>query len=124
MQAGPKRLADLLSIDTMLTLNQAFCEHHREHCTEEKSTEGKEHLMALCDAVTEASNALRKDLWRVGNIKTPDPHALCQDHGRPALCKDWVDRGECIANPSTSHCVAKCLQTSPSTANVRQPVLA
>lgn len=29
---GLELLRDLLSIEVPLTLNEAFCEHHRKHC--------------------------------------------------------------------------------------------
>lgn len=98
MQAGPQRLADLQAIETILTLNEAFCQHHRAHCVDVQKTVGSANIVAQCEAVQQASEELRAELWRVGSLTTPDEDALCQDRSSISDCKEWVRKGECVAN--------------------------
>ena len=114
LQAGRQRLADLMAIETVLTLNEAFCQHHQTHCVVEQAADESSGLVAQCEQVEAASAELRAELWRVNSIASPDPGALCKDYDGAADCKTWVARGDCNSNPGAS-----CSEVNPRVLAVR-----
>lgn len=87
-------MRDLLSIEAILTLNEAFCEHHRDHCAPDISPEAAE-LLAQCDVVDVAAEELRKELYRVSLLDGDDE--LCQDK-ETSKCTSWKAENQCISN--------------------------
>lgn len=95
---GLELLRDLLSIEVPLTLNEAFCEHHRKHCPK------SEELDRECGKVERDAAELDAALKKLqGGV-------MCADLDKE--CPEWAAAGECAPgkNPSfmSVHCHRSC----------------
>lgn len=97
MQVGRERLRDLLGIETVLTLNEAFCEHHRQKCLL-KETQATFRIMQQCDQVTAASAELRDEYYRIGAVHPGEPGNLCVNEEADPMCNRWASEGSCNSN--------------------------
>jgi len=84
---GLKLLQDLLSIEVVVILNEAMCEHHRKHCPP------SEELARECQLVDEDAELLA-DAYKVIKL----PNSMCED--TTPECTGWKERGECENNVS------------------------
>ncbi|GIL46676.1 hypothetical protein Vafri_3606 [Volvox africanus] len=92
---------DLLAIETLATLNAAFCDYHISHCPP------SEQLVTVCKEVFSLYNDARE------YIKEAESHYDCQDfHPK---CDEWTKQGECDQNVGymMETCRKACGRCSP-----------
>ena len=87
-----------------MTLNEAFCEHHRKACV---PTDAGQELAILrqCDKVEKAAAELREEYYRIGNVRDGQAGALCGNEAGDAMCNRWVSQGACNSNAGTEPCL-------------------
>lgn len=83
---GAQLLRDLLAIEVPVTLNAAFCEHHRTKCLPSEELERECGIVDSYAAELDAALAAIED-------QLPDP---CSD--RDDRCPKWAQAGECDKN--------------------------
>jgi hypothetical protein len=96
MQVGQERLRDLLTLETIITLNEAFCDLHRRRCPSHPTDPAAVEIEIECGRVAAASDDLRRDLIRIGHVGRGEPGALCVD--QDSRCPKWGKAGQCDAN--------------------------
>jgi hypothetical protein len=96
-QIGRERLRDLISLETVLTLNEAFCENHRQNCAQDGTRDSWE-IIQQCEQVDEAAAELRDEYYRIGKVRQGDAGALCVNEAGDAQCNLWASQGDCNAN--------------------------
>ncbi|KAG2453606.1 hypothetical protein HYH02_001824 [Chlamydomonas schloesseri] len=87
---------DLLAIETLATLNAAFCDYHISHCPP------SEQLVSVCKEVFSLYNEAREF------IQEAEASYDCQDfHPK---CAEWKESGECSKNENymTENCRKTC----------------
>ncbi|KAG2439207.1 hypothetical protein HXX76_004570 [Chlamydomonas incerta] len=87
---------DLLAIETISTLNAAFCDYHISHCPP------SEQLVSVCKEVFSLYNEAREF------IQEAEASYDCQDfHPK---CAEWKESGECVKNENymTENCRKTC----------------
>lgn len=102
---GFQLLRDLLAIEVPVTLNQAFCEHHRQFCVP------SEELERECALVDEYGAELTAALAKIEK-NLPDP---CQN--LESRCTRWAREGECDKNAGymITTCPLACKICKPRT---------
>lgn len=109
-QVGKERLRDLIAMETVLNLNEAFCEHHRQKCVPANTRDGVK-MMRQCDQVQVAAADLREEYHRVGSVRDGEDGALCVNAAGDDKCTRWASEGACNGNagvhliPLNSPCV-------------------
>eukprot|EP00198_Chlamydomonas_reinhardtii_P007590 XP_001696927.1 predicted protein [Chlamydomonas reinhardtii] len=87
---------ELLAIETLATLNAAFCDYHISHCPP------SEQLVSVCKEVFSLYNEAREF------IQEAEASYDCQDfHPK---CEEWKESGECTKNENymTENCRKTC----------------
>ncbi|KAL6753820.1 peptidyl serine alpha-galactosyltransferase [Haematococcus lacustris] len=86
----------LLALETVATLNAAFCDYHLSHCPPSQQ---------LYDVCSEAISLFMDMQPAVAEAET---HFQCAD--LDVRCKEWASKGECSKNLNfmTSNCAASC----------------
>ena len=70
------RLTDVMAMETVNTLNEAFCEHHRLNCP---GIETEEVYVKECGIVREIAEEIHQELIRLSLIPSNMKGAICQD---------------------------------------------
>ncbi|KAK9819905.1 hypothetical protein WJX72_003823 [[Myrmecia] bisecta] len=113
---GFELMRDLMAVETIITLNAAFCEHHRAHCPP------SEELERECGKVADMEDALTRMFAQLAPVLANE----CSD--RDSRCQMWADGGECLSNPgymlkscekACGHCYNAAPVTTTPTAAVK-----
>lgn len=100
-QVGKERLRDLIAMETVMTLNEAFCEHHRKTCVPQHAQDGAS-ILGQCDEVEKAAVELREEYYRIGNVQDGQNGALCGNDAGDQRCNLWASEGACNSNAGTT----------------------
>eukprot|EP01026_Neomeris_dumetosa_P046542 TRINITY_DN39642_c1_g1_i4.p1 TRINITY_DN39642_c1_g1~~TRINITY_DN39642_c1_g1_i4.p1 ORF type:complete len:400 (-),score=44.28 TRINITY_DN39642_c1_g1_i4:273-1445(-) len=106
---GLEYLKDLLGIETIITLNNAFCEHHVAHCP--KSSQ----ILEECQVAKEMEKELDQEYRDMEAAPRGSPGSWCIDtHDK---CEQWAKQNQCSDNPGymIMYCKVSC--------NVCRPLL-
>jgi hypothetical protein len=98
MQEGNERLRDLIMLETINTINEAFCDVHRRHCPIGPDVPGAEQMLRECARAAALSDEVRRDLIRIGDVPGGMPGALCVNAAGDETCKRWAASGDCDSN--------------------------
>jgi hypothetical protein len=91
-------------METVLTLNEAFCENHRQHCAQDGTRDSLE-ITQQCERVDEAAAELRNEYYRIGSVRQGETGALCVNEAGDANCNLWASQGACNSNAGTVLCL-------------------
>ncbi|GMH38719.1 hypothetical protein BSKO_06603 [Bryopsis sp. KO-2023] len=84
-ESGWRRYSQLISIETVNTLNEAHCQRHLRNCPMSPQ------LIEECGKVHDIATELEKEFMILDK-------ALCRDEETSADCQKWKESGECQKN--------------------------
>lgn len=102
MQTGKLRFGDLITLEFVNTLNEAFCERHAKHCLLEDGTVHPT-VQRECKKTFDLAEEIRLEYLALGSVTQNTTDSLCQD--QMGECDLWAEAGECINSggvPSTT----------------------
>lgn len=85
-------------LETVNTLNEAFCDVHRRHCPAASDSQGAREMARACARAAAASDEVRRDLMRIDDVPAGEPGALCANQASDTECTDWAATGQCDSN--------------------------
>jgi hypothetical protein len=91
LQTGLARYGQLIVLEFVNTLNEAFCDLHAARCPDVSDSE---EFLRECGHVQELAEEIRLDMMAMGRAAPPDDASLC--FNRHPKCDDWVQ--ECDSN--------------------------
>lgn len=110
-QVGKERLRDLIAMETVINLNEAFCEHHRKHCKPAITTDTAV-IIRQCEEVAKAAAEVRDEYYRIGNVPDGEAGALCGNEAGDDQCNRWASEGACNGNAGATPCLSSVVSTS------------
>eukprot|EP01025_Chloroclados_australasicus_P052133 TRINITY_DN6067_c1_g1_i1.p1 TRINITY_DN6067_c1_g1~~TRINITY_DN6067_c1_g1_i1.p1 ORF type:complete len:651 (-),score=58.20 TRINITY_DN6067_c1_g1_i1:656-2545(-) len=113
-QMGMEYLRDLLGIETIVTLNNAFCEHHLANCPKQRDLEKE------CKIAKDMEKELLQEYRDLDAVPAGSPGSWCSD--MQAKCAEWAADNQCEENPGymTMYCKASCQSCRPLLPKVLQ----
>jgi len=103
VQGSTRRLTDVLAVETINTLNEAFCAHQAAHCP---GVGDNGEYVRECGRVRELAKEVRQELLRMERVPKNQAEAVCKYEER--ACANWAEQvrplsaadGTCALTPA------------------------